>query len=279
MFDSEIIWREATRTNHYDADNAWVRALAYVSHCGIPSKPRGNPTLEVLNHTIIVNMARPVVTINARELGYRFMPAEAAWILSGDDRVETIKPYSSVISRFSDDGERFFGAYGPKIVTQVPYVIEKLREDCESRQAVINIWRESPPASKDVPCTLSCQFLLRDNRLHLVVTMRSSDLWLGVPYDVFNFSMLGGYVLRELRLIDTFTLGYLYNTAASRHLYRKDMSGVSDCIGGQRDRRFEYDGFNPYEFESGNDLVNHLWALARRDRNEIHHRWMMESWI
>ena len=57
---------------------------------------------------------------------------------------------------------------------------------------IINIWRENPRSSKDIPCTLSLQFFLREASdqlwLHTIATMRSNDAWLGVPYDTFNFN-------------------------------------------------------------------------------------------
>ena len=75
------------------------------------------------------------------------MAAEALWILSGDNKVETIAPYNKNIKQFSDDGIIFQGAYGPRIISQLDYVIESLRKDRESRQAVLTIWNPNPKPS------------------------------------------------------------------------------------------------------------------------------------
>jgi thymidylate synthase len=164
------------------------------------------------------------------------MAAEAYWILSGDDRVETIAPYNPNISAFSDDGVKFFGAYGPKIHSQIDYVVAKLCADKFSRQAGLTIWRENPPKTLDVPCTVSIFFNIREkedgrNFLNVNVFMRSSDIWLGVPYDVFNFSMLGYMVCGMLRKagIDV-EPNCLYLTAASGHLYEKNFHGAAAII-------------------------------------------------
>jgi len=255
-------------------DAAWISTLRRVYAHGTERSPRGQVTRELLADLIVVDMTRPVLTVVERKLGYRFLAAEAAWILSGDDRVETIAPYSKMIHQFSDDGIAFFGAYGTKILPQLPYVVETLQRDPQSRQAVINIWRESPPQSRDIPCTLSCQFLIRDDQLHAVVAMRSSDVWLGVPYDVFNFSMLAGYVLCELGSADL-TLGNLYHFAGSRHLYERNWDGARDCLGNWF-QAFEYKPFDA-AFEYSANLVAHLWALAERNRDGLYGTWLTET--
>lgn len=209
----------------------WIDTLDDLMNNGRFVSPRGKMTRELPQRTIEVDMRRPVLTVPARKLSYQFMAAEAYWILTGDDRVDSIAPYNKNISNFSDDGEKFFGAYGPKILDQLDYVAAKLVADPGSRQAGLTIWRENPPETKDVPCTVAIFFSIRGTQLNCHVFMRSSDAWLGVPYDVFNFSMLSHLVCCmvntktwELNANSTeerilYTPGTLYLTAASSHIY------------------------------------------------------------
>lgn len=199
----------------------WYETLSEIMTEGHDVHPRGKHTKEILQKTIVVDMRRPVLMVPQRSLSYSFMAAEAYWILSADDRVETIAPYNKNISQFSDDGVKFFGAYGPKIFDQFEYVVDKLAQDQMTRQAGLTIWRENPPETKDVPCTVSIFFSIRDGLLNAHVFMRSSDIWLGIPYDVFNFSMLAHGVCSCLRVKHNIKVkpGALYLTAASSHLY------------------------------------------------------------
>lgn len=220
-----------------DFSHTWLSALNDILTNGDLVSPRGKRTKEIPQRTMVVDMRRPVLRVPDRSLSYRFMAAEAFWILSGDDRVETIAPYNSRIKDFSDDGERFFGAYGPKIKAQLPYIIEKLNADEDSRQAGLTIWRECPPQTKDVPCTVAIFFAIRNNKVNAHVFMRSSDVWLGVPYDVFNFSMLAHLVcglLNEHRpLADAVVPGKLFLTAASSHLYEVNWDDAKLCLGSE----------------------------------------------
>lgn len=202
------------------ANDAWLRALGMLLYRGRRVAPRGMGTTELPHLTSIIDMHRSVLTIKERNLNYRFMAAEAYWILSGDDSVEGVVPYNSQLLKFSDDGESFAGAYGPRIAAQLDYVVETLTNDPMSRQAGLTIWTPNPQPSKDIPCTVALWFQLRSGVLDVHAFMRSNDFWLGFPYDVFNFSMVGHLVaglLRE-RQVEA-VAGSLYHTAVSAHLY------------------------------------------------------------
>lgn len=211
---------------------SWLRVLDDVIMFGDEVSPRGQLTKEIQQLTLNVDMRKPVLTVEVRGINPKFMAAEAYWILTGDDRVETIAPFNKNIAAFSDDGVTYFGAYGPKIKQQLFYVLTALERDPDTRQAGLTIWRESPPKTKDVPCTVAIFFSIRKRRLNAHVFMRSSDLWLGVPYDVFNFSMLSFLVCGHLRLLGMKDLepGQLFLTAASSHLYARNFEDAKKCL-------------------------------------------------
>lgn len=216
---------------YLDANTAWAWSLERVFEDGGLVSPRGMKTRELQNDTITCALDRPVVVEPARKLSYRFMAAEAYWILSGDDTVAGIAPWNDRIKEFSDDGVTFFGAYGPKIKDQLPWAIATLERDRDTRQAGITIWREKPVPSKDIPCTVAIWFQIREGKLDVSVFMRSNDRWLGTPYDIFNFSMLGMLVCGQLNKYGVVVApGALRLTAASGHLYEKDWESARRII-------------------------------------------------
>jgi thymidylate synthase len=213
------------------ADEAWHRSLLELLTTGRQVEAQssaganGSGTLELLHRQVLqTDLLRPVISNPARKLNYKFMAAEALWILRGQNVVEPLAKHVPGMRRFSDDGITLSGAYGPPITSQLPYVVRMLKQDPLSRQAVLTIWKPSPPDSKDKPCTIAMSFIVRKNRLYQHVFMRSSDLWLGVPYDVFSFSMVGlkvACLLNEGRQ-EPILPGALTITAASSHLYLRD---------------------------------------------------------
>lgn len=264
---SEVSFYSNTIGAKCTADRTWRLLLREILVNGHLSKPRDLETKEILGMQTIINMKFPVITNAARKMGYRFLAAEAAWILSGDNRVSSISPYSKQISRFSDDGITFFGAYGPKVIDQISYVVDCLVKDLSSRQAVISIWREKPGPTKDVPCTLSHQFVIRGGYLHLLTTMRSSDAWLGWVYDTFNGSMTAAAVALMLRERGVkVELGNMYLTMGSSHIYQPQWEMAAKIAEDSINiEGFMYEGLDLSDFDSKDDLVDQLWRVAKND--------------
>ena len=201
--------------------NTVYRSLLETVNCaGMSVSPRDQATSEIMGYHTCINMQYPIVTIPSRELNYRFMAAEAYWILTGQQGLDELTPYCKRMSEFSDDGVTLSGAYGPRFISQARYVVETLVCDSSSRQAVITIWERNPRPSKDIPCTVSLQWLLRNNKLHCIAYMRSSDVWLGWPYDVFTFTMMTCYIIALSGR--KWELGNLRVMAGSQHLYKRD---------------------------------------------------------
>lgn len=230
--------RSSTLSIACDATEAWRRTLASCIDSGTPIRPRGHETLEVLNHTSVIDMSQPTVGSIKRRLSYTHMANEALWILTGDSRLSTIRRTAPSYEKFSDDGVTLQGAYGPMVVSQMRFLVETLMEDVESRQAVMSLWRPNPRKSRDIPCTVSMQFLIRDCKLHCITNMRSSDAWLGFPYDVFCFTMISQMLLLVMGS-NIISLGNLYLNVGSQHLYAKDRDKALMCLSEGTDLKFE----------------------------------------
>ena len=209
-------------------NNKWLELIQKTLDSGASVSPRGQLTRELRNHAFEVDMRHCVLTVPGRKLSYKFMAAEAWWIMSGSNFVSTIAPYNKNISQYSDNGKTFAGAYGPRVVKQLEYVCEKLIEDGDTRQAGMTIWKKNPAPSKDIPCTVAVWWQLRGDKLHCTDFMRSSDQWMGLPYDVFNFSMLSAYICsvlnRHAPRANLVVPGTLTLVAASSHLYERNFS-------------------------------------------------------
>lgn len=200
----------------------WLKVLKVITTKGQKVAPRDQKTLELTNVTIDVSDGLNNILLSpSRNLNYRFMIAEWLWIQAGLDDVESISTYNKIISDFSDDGISLTGAYGPRLKLQWKYIFENLKRPY-TRQAVASIWTPSPDESKDVPCTLTIQWFIRDECVDCTVNMRSSDAWLGLPYDFFNFSQLTNVVAASFEL----PVGSVTMNLGSSHLYERHWSSA-----------------------------------------------------
>lgn len=204
------------------AGGLWLKLLTGILERGRKVSPRGLTNIELTGVSLELIDARNNLFVNEpRRLFYRFAIAEWLWIWYGYEDVATISRYNRHIAQFSDDGLIFNGSYGPRIKRRWNEVLDLLRVDRDSRQAVIPIFGQAHSyRSKDVPCTLDLQLLDRDDQLNMIVTMRSSDIWLGLPYDIFNFTMLLNMAAAQRHL----KVGWLKMFLGSSHLYEKNMN-------------------------------------------------------
>ncbi len=190
-------------------------------------EPRGMKTHECLGVTLRVTDAQNNLLYHpVRALNYRFACAEWLWISFGLDDVKTLSQYNSKMERFSDDGIKLAGAYGPRLKKQWGYLRTAILQDYFTRQGVATIWTACPLPSKDIPCTISLKVIARDGRLNGIVEMRSSDTWLGLPYDFFTFSQLLSSLAGTLDL----QVGFLQFNLMSSHLYATDLVKAKDVL-------------------------------------------------
>ena len=160
---------------------------------------------------------------------------ELTWYLSGSNELAHVEHYISAYRQFSIDGTTLAGAYGPRIFDAARglapgdhkdewnRVISLLRKREGSRNAVIQIYSNADGRAEgvDIPCTCTLQFAIRRRRLQLHVHMRSNDAFLGLPHDIFAFTMLQEIAARELDV----EVGQYQHSVASLHLYDDDPEG------------------------------------------------------
>lgn len=102
---------------------------------------------------------------------------------------------------------------------------QALIADKDTRQAVL---RFSLPehfwvGNKDMTCTLHGNWLIRDDKLHLSIVLRSNDWNKGILYDLPFFCSLMDKMLEELiPYYPNLIKGHYTHTAHSAHIYEKD---------------------------------------------------------
>ncbi|WP_117211662.1 thymidylate synthase [Allorhizocola rhizosphaerae] len=215
----------------------FTTAARWLLEHGSHVAPRGMATREILGvHLHLTEPRRRLIHLPpARVLNPAFAVAEAVWIISGSDAA-WIFEFNRQLARYADVGV-LQGAYGPRLrrwhgVDQLDRVRRQLLHDPDTRRGVVTLFDPAKDHSghSDVPCTLGFRFFLRGGRLHMHTTMRSQDLWLGFPYDIFTFTLIhelmAGWVGAEL--------GEYRHSVDSLHLYAEhfEIAASLPALGG-----------------------------------------------
>jgi thymidylate synthase len=242
------------------------------------SAPRGKPIRELIAASFtLTNPRNRIITSPARNVNYGFAVGELCWYIRGDDDLQTMQYYNKRMSQFSDDGKTINSAYGARMFnsvykicpsgkfpfhpSQLDLVLEELKVDPDSRRAVMHInqptdlGRAVAAGSKDIPCTMSVQLLIRNRKLHMHVLMRSNDVVWGMPYDVFSFTCLQEiflYKLQELG-VPVDDLGEYHHTAGSLHVYNTHFGMAKEV---SKERRDDVTQMKPFTFGEIEELAH-----------------------
>jgi thymidylate synthase len=212
----------------FDDAYQWVLSSVVL---GKSVAPRGEETRECVQLGFcLTDPRRRYVSLLERRWSFAYAIAEFAWHARASRSVEEIAWYAPKWRDVSDDGRIIRGSsYGAKIfenrtdgTSQWDRVLATLKEDPSTRRAVLMLADDELNANasvKDVSCTLTVQYLVRDSKLDAFVSMRSNDAMLGLPYDVFFFSMLLEMMSNALGI----PIGRYWHSATSMHLYAKDL--------------------------------------------------------
>ena len=110
---------------------------------------------------------------------------------------------------------------------QVHKLINGIKNDPASRRHIISLWNIDDAWDMALqPCVWHNQFLVKQGKLHLIVGIRSNDVALGQPFNVFQY-----YVhQRMIAQVTGYEMGTLTFNINDAHLYERHIEPVSKQI-------------------------------------------------
>jgi len=108
-------------------------------------------------------------------------------------------------------------------IDQIAYVIDELRKNNNSRRAVLSAWNPSQLNEMALPpCHLMYNFYKNSKGLSCMMTMRSSDLFLGMPFNIASTALLT-YIIAKILHIEPINILITSNDA---HIYEEHIAAV-----------------------------------------------------
>ena len=142
--------------------------------------------------------------------------------------------------RFEFPGLTHKGKYKKHPIDQIAQVIEQIRTNPNSRRHIVSAWNpadlpdESISPQENVangkmalaPCHLVFQFHVADGKLSCQLYQRSSDAFLGVPFNIASYALLTMMVAQVCDLEP----GEFVHTFGSFHIYNNHMDQVKEQL-------------------------------------------------
>lgn len=199
---------------------------------GKPIRPTKGPAVELTG--ILLELKNPRARLSQTETRGKALSClgELCWYLAKTNCLDYISYYIPKYKIFADNG-LIFGGYGPRLfdwkgLNQVENIIDRLKTKPYSRKAVIQLFdaKDITEEHGDIPCTCTIQFMVRSSKLHMIIYMRSNDVFWGFPHDIFFFTMLQEIIARTLSV----KLGSYKHIVGSLHLYDKNKKDAEQFI-------------------------------------------------
>lgn len=226
------------------------------------SERTGTGTLSIFGERLEFDISETVPLLTTKRVAWKAVIEELLWFMRGDTdanllREKGIKIWDGNTSRdFLDkrglchypEGTlgplygwqwRFFGAkYSHEFsdtskhdinkiggFDQLQYVINEIKRNPTSRRIVMSYWN---PVDFDkmvlYPCHFSVEFYVtNDNKLDCLFNMRSSDVFLGLPFNIFSYTVLTYIIALKCDLEP----GRLIYIGGDIHIYKNHIEQIN----------------------------------------------------
>ncbi|MBM5790038.1 thymidylate synthase, partial [Candidatus Parcubacteria bacterium] len=224
------------RMTRYDL--AYRQALARIFDDGdeVFSQRTGFSTRALPGLTFELEPASGFPLLTLRKIPIKLFCAEVVWMLTGEKKLDFLRPFTKIWDDFAEEDGTIEAAYGYRWRRhfgrdQLVELVEHLREEPTSRQGVVVMWDPSSdglraPKRKNVPCPFCWTANIIGNRLNLHVIIRSNDMMLGNPHDTAGFALLQALLAQELGV----GVGKLTVSISHAHVYENHYEQAREVI-------------------------------------------------
>jgi thymidylate synthase len=220
--------------------------------------------IELLNQSVTIDDVCQINIYNPkRKFNVRYALLEFMWYLSMDTGVGNIGKAASIWKDIADSDGLVHSNYGGCLRRGWDRVVAELVRFPESRRAVIALNQpDTDYGMKDVPCTMFVQFFIRDDKLHMIWNMRSSDFAFGFCNDVAVGMLFMQMMKNELEVWNNHfvDLGSFTYNATSFHCYDHHWSLIFDDYTNE-----VYDKYELRQHMTWHHVMQNLLYLPKRD--------------
>ena len=187
----------------------------------------GTGTLSVFGHQMRFNLADGFPMVTTKKLHLKSIVHELLWFLNGDTNIKYLNDHGVRIwDEWADANGDLGPVYGRQwrswpapdggAIDQMAKVVDMIKHSPDSRRLIVSAWN---PADVDKmalpPCHCLFQFYVADGKLSCQLYQRSTDTFLGLPFNIASYALLTLMVAQVTGLKP----GEFVHTSGDTHLY------------------------------------------------------------
>ncbi len=208
----------------------------------------GTGTRSVFGRMYRIDLSEGFPLLTTKKVFFKGVVNELLWFLSGSTNINDLD------ARIWDEWALEDGELGPvygkqwtawetkdgSTINQIDYVVDLLKNNPTSRRILFHGWNvEYLPEEKLSPhenvrngkmalppCHLLYQFQVMDNKLNLMLTIRSNDLFLGHPFNTAQAALWVHMLAQQCDL----EVGELIMSIGDAHIYNNHLKQVEEQL-------------------------------------------------
>lgn len=194
---------------------------------------RNGLTLQITGTQICANLSKGFPAVTGKKVFWKSSLIETEWVLKGITNTKWLNNRGVKIwDQWSDENGDLGPVYGHQLinfngVNQLAKIIQEAKANPNSRRLLCSMWNPLDlDKMKLPPCHYSFQFVITNKKVDIIVSMRSLDLFIGLPYDMMMYAAILESFANELNLKSR---NVIIN-AGSAHIYEEHIEAVKVYI-------------------------------------------------
>ncbi|MFI3256025.1 MAG: thymidylate synthase [Psittacicella sp.] len=205
----------------------------------------GTGTISYFGHSYRINLQNGFPLLTTKKVNFKAIINELLWFLQGGTNINTLD--TTIWNEWATEDGDLGPIYGKqwtawetkngKTINQIDNILDLIKHNPNSRRILFHGWNveylpdESISPQENVklgkmalpPCHLLYQFYVNDNKLSLMVTLRSNDLFLGHPFNLAQ-SALWVHILAQQAGLE---VGDVIMSIGDAHIYNNHLEQVN----------------------------------------------------
>ncbi len=199
----------------------------------------GTGVISVFGHSMRFDLAAGFPLLTTKKLHIPSIVHELLWFLRGDTNVKYLQDNKIRIwDEWADEKGELGPVYGKqwrswatgdgRSIDQISQLMLRLREDPLSRRHIVSAWNVGDLAAMALPpCHAFFQVYIAKGRLSLMLTQRSVDCFLGLPFNIASYSLLTHMLAQQAG----YEPGEFIWSGGDCHIYFNHLDQISEQLG------------------------------------------------
>ncbi|MER2154753.1 MAG: thymidylate synthase [Solibacillus sp.] len=246
------------------ADEQYLALCQHILENGVRKEDRtGTGTLSVFGHQMRFNLAEGFPLLTTKKVHFPAIAHELLWFLSGSTDIKYL--LENNVNIWNGDAYRDYKEFGGPhetldragflekaktygydmgpiygaqwrswkvdgeflAIDQIQQVVDSILFNPDSRRHIVSAWNVGGLDEMALPpCHLLFQFYVANGKLSCQLYLRSSDVFLGLPFNIASYAML----VHMIAQVTDLTPGELVITIGDAHIYTNHIEQVKQQL-------------------------------------------------